>query len=84
MSFQIIQKKDQYVESIEDAIKPVEPVKPEPNPEPAKKEVIASVNRQILFEARTLRSDEEIDEYLNRIGEMLKNRLKSVDGIKIK
>ena len=84
LSFQIIQRKDQFVESIEDANKPVKPDNSGEKNEPKKKEVIAAVNRQILFESKTLRSDEEIDNYLNKISQMLKSRLKNVDGIKIK
>ena len=84
LSFQIIQRKDQFVESIEDVNKPVKPHNSGDKNEPKQKEVIAAVNRQILFESKTLRSDEEIDNYLNKISQMLKSRLKNVDGIKIK
>ena len=45
---------------------------------------IRTYNRQILFPAKELQSEEEIDEYVEKIRKQLKQLIKNYDGIRLK
>ena len=79
--------KDQATLSIEAFMKPkaVEPVKPVTGGEskPPKKEIIKKVARQQMFPARVLKTDEEIDAYVENIRKQMKQYLQGSDGIQI-
>ena len=51
-------------------------------PQP-KKEVIKAIHRQAMFPAKTLKSEDEIDEYVEKIRTNMKQLLKGCDGIKL-
>ncbi|MCF0141681.1 MAG: hypothetical protein HUJ78_06725 [Mogibacterium sp.] len=72
------QYKDDTLDYIDKAVNP-----PSATSEPAKKEIIKAVPRQAMFPAKTLKSDAEIDAYLDKIRTQMKDYLKGVDGIKI-
>ena len=50
---------------------------------PAKKKVVRAYNRQIVFPAKTLQSDADIDDYVEKIRSQLKQLLKNCDEIKL-
>ena len=88
----IWQYKDDTVSRIEAIVNP--PVKPQPPetppgggdstpPVPPKKEVIKAIHRQAMFPAKTLKSEEEIDAYVEKIRTNMKQLLKGCDGIKL-
>ena len=56
----------------------------DPEPPKPKKEVIKPVHRQTMFPAKTLKSEEEIDAYLERIRANMKKILQNCDGIRLK
>jgi hypothetical protein len=61
-----------------------QPPQPGPGPQPhPPKEVIKAIHRQAMFPARTLRSEEEIDTYIEKIRTNMKQLLKGCDGIKL-
>lgn len=77
------QYKDDTLSNIEAIINP--PVKP-PVVDPVNpphKEVIKTIHRQAMFPAKTLKSDEEIDAYVEKIRTNMKQLLKGCDGIKL-
>lgn len=78
--------KDDTVDRIESALKPVQPklpVTPGGGTEPAKKKVIKAYNRQVVFQAKTLESEADIDAYVEKIRSQLKQLLSNCDGIKL-
>ena len=84
------QYKDDTVSRIEVIVNP--PVKPPVTPPagdggntpPApKKEIIKAIHRQAMFPARTLKTEEEIDIYVEKIRANMKQLLKGCDGIKL-
>ena len=82
---QMWQYKDEAVNRIEDILNP--PAKT-PKTESAcvsqaTKKKIKPIPRQMLFPAKTLHTDEEIDSYLDAIRVQLKELLKNCDGIKV-
>ena len=85
----IWQYKDDTVSRIEAIVNPpVKPVTPPVggggNTPPApKKEVIKAIHRQAMFPAKTLKSEEEIDAYVEKIRTNMKQLLKGCDGIKL-
>ena len=48
------------------------------------KKIIKPYNRQVIFPARRLESEEDIDEYVDKVRDQLKQLLKSCDGIQLK
>ena len=76
------QYKDETCELIESALTPPPPVTAKPKDTP-KKEIIKNIPRQAMFPAKTLKSDKEIDEYIEKVREQMKFMLKGSDGIKI-
>ena len=77
------QYKDDALENIENALKPpmTPPVTP-PTVQPPK-EIIKAVPRQAMFPAKTLKSEAEIDDYIEKVRTQMKDYLKNADGIKI-
>lgn len=77
------QYKDDTLGRIESVVNP--PVKP-PVVDPVKlpqKEVIKTIHRQAMFPAKTLKTEEEIDAYVEKIRTNMKQLLKGCDGIKL-
>jgi len=79
----IWQYKDDTVSRIEAIVNPKpQPPKPGPGSQP-QKEVIKAIHRQAMFPAKTLKSEEEIDAYVEKIRTNMKQLLKGCDGIKL-
>ena len=82
---QLWQYKDEAVNRIEDILNP--PVKAFKTESAcvsqAAKKKIKPIPRQMLFPAKTLHTEEEIDNYLDAIRVQLKELLKDCDGIKV-
>ena len=85
----IWQYKDETVSRIESVINPPEPPVTPPRrrdddpPVVPAKEVIKAIHRQAMFPAKTLKSEEEIDAYVEKIRTNMKRLLKGCDGIKL-
>ena len=85
----IWQYKDETVSRIESVINPPEPPVTPPRrrdddpPVVPAKEVIKAIHRQAMFPAKTLKSEEEIDAYVEKIRTNMKQLLKGCDGIKL-
>lgn len=85
----IWQYKDETISRIESVINPPEPPVTPPRrrdddpPVAPKKEVIKAIHRQAMFPAKTLKSEEEIDAYVEKIRTNMKQLLKGCDGIKL-
>ena len=81
----IWQYKDDTVSRIEAIVNPKpQPPQPGPGPQPQpKKEVIKAIHRQAMFPAKTLKTEEEIDAYVEKIRTNMKQLLKGCDGIKL-
>ena len=79
------QYKDDTVSHIENIVNPpVRPAAPMPDPgAQAPKQVIKIIHRQAMFPAKTLKSEEEIDTYVEKIRTNMKQLLKGCDGIKL-
>jgi len=83
----MLQYKDAAVARIEDLTRPPEPkpetpVKPTPAA-PAPKKIIKSYNRSIVFPAKQLETDADVDAYVEKVRAQLKQLLKGCDGIKL-
>lgn len=82
----IVQYKDKALEQIEFFHRPPEPPKPpvvKPVGETPKK-IIKSYNRQIIFPAKKIESEEELDKYIESIRSQLKSYMLGCDGIELK
>ena len=81
----IWQYKDDTISRIEAIVNPpVKPQPPQPGPELRQQpEVIKTIHRQAMFPAKTLKSEEEIDAYVEKIRSNMKQLLKGCDGIKL-
>ena len=85
----IWQYKDETVSRIENVINPPEPPVTPPRrrdddpPVVPAKEVIKAIHRQAMFPAKTLKSEEEIDDYVEKIRANMKKLLQGCDGIKL-
>ena len=85
----MLQYKDTIVDRLETAVKPVTPPKPvdpagsQIKP-PAPKKVYKSLNRSIVFPAKRLESEAEIDDYVEKMRSSLKLLLNNCDGIQLK
>ncbi len=79
--------KDQATLNMESAVKPkVEPPKKPSNEggeHTVKKEIIKKVARQQMFPAKVLKTDDEIDAYVENIRKQMKQYLQGSDGIQI-
>ena len=61
----------------------VQPTQPGKEATPAKKKVVRAYNRQVVFQAKTLQTDADIDDYVEKIRSQLKQLLKNCDEIKL-
>ena len=84
----IWQYKDETVSRIDSVLNP--PPKPPVTPPggdddtpPIPKLVIKAIHRQAMFPARTLKSEQEIDDYVEKIRANMKKLLQGCDGIKL-
>ena len=83
----MLQQKDDALAKIEFESKPpvtpppVTPVNPTPPATP--KKIIKAFNRQIVFPAKQLESDADIDSYVEKIRVQLKALMQNCDGIKL-
>ena len=83
----ILQYKDDACERIEIAAQPPAPVELAPAPKPeaeAVKKVIKNYNRSVIFPAKQLESEADIDAYVEKVRTQLKQLLHRCDGIKLK
>ena len=89
MFLPMCQYKDDTVSNIESVLAPpapkpqVQPTQPGKEPAPAKKKVVRAYNRQVVFQAKTLQTDADIDDYVEKIRSQLKQLLKNCDEIKL-
>lgn len=85
---QMLQRKDLVCERIEVLLTPVKEtppvVKDTPTLAPPPKKIIKPYNRQIIFPAKRLESESDIDAYVEKVREQLKILLKNCDGIQLK
>jgi len=86
----MLQYKDSAVQRIENAVRPPEitppkPVKPvAPGPvKPTPKKIIKNYNRSIVFPAKQLENDSDVDAYVELIRKQLKQLMQGCDGIKL-
>ncbi len=86
----MLQYKDTKVDRLETAAKPPvtpPPVKPigvgETTP-PVPRKVYKQLNRSIVFPAKRLESEQEIDDYVEKMRSSLKQLLNNCDGIQLK
>lgn len=84
----MLQYKDNTLERIETLLAP--PASPKPPVQtaggatPPVKKVIRPYNRSIIFPAKKLETMEDVDDYVEKIREQLKQLLKNCDGIQLK
>lgn len=89
MFLPMCQYKDDTVSNIESVLAPpapkpqVQPTQPGKEVAPAKKKVVRAYNRQVVFQAKTLQTDADIDDYVEKIRFQLKQLLKNCDEIKL-
>ena len=87
VSVQLWGRRDEAVMAIDAAKAPKAEVKPpvvgEVPPIPPKKEIIKKVARQQMFPAKVLKSEEEIDAYVENIRKQMKQYMQGSDGIQI-
>ena len=89
MFLPMCQYKDDTVSNIESVLAPpapkppVQPTQPGKEAAPAKKKVVRAYNRQVVFQAKTLQTDADIDDYVEKIRSQLKQLLKNCDEIKL-
>ena len=50
---------------------------------PAPKKIIHTYNRSIVFPAKTLQTAQDVDDYVEKMRQQLKELLKSCDGIQL-
>ena len=90
VSVQLWGRRDEAVMAIDAAKAPKAEVKPpvgpvggDVPPTPPKKEIIKKVARQQMFPAKVLKTDEEIDAYVENIRKQMKQYMQGSDGIQI-
>ena len=94
----MLQYKDTSVDRLEVLLAPPAPPKPPVNvvreggstygpsstTPPQPKKIIKPYNRQVIFPAKRLESEADIDTYVEKIRDQLKQLLKNCDGIQLK
>lgn len=86
MFLPMCQYKDDVVSNIETILAPPAPkpsVQPDNEQTPTKKKVVRAYNRQVVFPAKTLQTDADVDDYVEKIRSQLKQLLKNCDEIKL-
>ena len=89
MFLPMCQYKDDTVSHIETVLAPpapkpqIQPTQTGKEPVPAKKKVVRVYNRQVVFQAKTLQTDADIDDYVEKIRSQLKQLLKNCDEIRL-
>ena len=89
MFLPMCQYKDDTVSNIEAVLAPpapkpqAQPTQTEKEQAPAKKKVVRAYNRQVVFPAKSLQTEEDIDDYVEKIRSQLKQLLKNCDEIKL-
>ena len=89
MFLPMCQYKDDTVGNIESVLAPptpkppVQPIQQGKEQTTAKKKVVRAYNRQVVFQAKTLQTDADIDDYVEKIRSQLKQLLKNCDEIKL-
>ena len=89
MFLPMCQYKDDTVSNIESVLAPpapkppVQPTQPGKEAAPVKKKIVRAYNRQVVFQAKTLQTDADIDDYVEKIRSQLKQLLKNCDEIKL-
>lgn len=78
----MLQYKDAAVARIEDITRPPEPPKPGPVV-PVPKKVIRPYNRSIVFPAKQLETEADVDAYVEQVRAQLKQLMRGCDGIKL-
>jgi hypothetical protein len=81
MTTQMWNYKDDTVAAIESAKKPKKPVKPVQPDQPKKH--IKNCYRQAIFKQATLESEDDVNDYVERMRSYLNALLKDCDGIKL-
>lgn len=85
---QMLTYKDDTVDKIESLQKPVAPqlvtsVNPSEIKKPEPKKIYKALNRQVVFPAKTLETEADVDSYVEKMREQLKQLMKNCDGIKL-
>lgn len=81
----MLQYKDTTCGTIEVMLKPADPKPVDPKPDiPQPKKIIKAYQRGIVFPAKKLENDDEIDAYVEQMRKQLKQLLKGCDGIQLK
>ena len=86
MFLPMCQYKDEVVSNIETILTPPASkpsVQPDNEQTPTKKKVVRAYNRQVVFPAKTLQTDADVDDYVEKIRSQLKQLLKNCDEIKL-
>ena len=89
MFLPMCQYKDDTVSNIEAVLAPLaskpqaQHTQTEKEQAPAKKKVVRAYNRQVVFPAKSLQTEEDIDDYVEKIRSQLKQLLKNCDEIKL-
>ena len=89
MFLPMCQYKDETISNIETVLAPpatkpqVLPTQQGKEADPAKRKVVRAYNRQVVFQAKTLQTDADIDDYVEKIRSKLKQLLKNCDEIKL-
>ncbi len=88
---QMLTYKDETVNSLEAMHKPAKPPLTVKNPgaaydtnKPQPKKIFKSLNRSVVFPAKRLETDADIDVYVEKMREQLKQLMKNCDGIQLK
>ncbi len=86
---QMLQQKDEATDRLEmlsrpPVVTPKPPVNPPKDMPPVQKKIYKSLNRSIVFPAKRLESESDIDAYVEKMRESLKQLLKNCDGIQLK
>ena len=82
----MLQYKDSACEKLENLKRPIEPPKPVTPTKPghaAPKKIIKAYNRSIVFPAKQLETEADVDAYLDKVRDQLKQLLKGCDGIRL-
>ena len=82
----MLQYKDTACEKLENLKRPIEPPKPATPTKPgpaAPKKIIKAYNRSIVFPAKQLETEADVDAYLDKVRDQLKQLLKGCDGIRL-